>query len=517
MSAIAALLLAAAAGLWIAHSVRVPAIPVVILLGMVTSWLIPIPTAFLEDALILGVTVVLFVAGIELNPQRVARYRRAAIRIGLVQFLVLGGTGFGAAVLMGFSLQASAYLGLAISASSTLVVVRLLQQRHELYTPVGRTVTGILLMQDLLVVLLIPVVSGLADGAAAVAVGLANTLAMVGLTGVVLRWVTPWLIPYVSEDEEFLLLTVLGILFAFVGIGSLLGVPFVSSAFLAGIALSPFPVNALVRGQVNSLGHFFSALFFASLGAFLTLPSSEDLLQALLFTLVLVVLTPPLVALVSERNGFSARAGIGAGLLLAQASEFSLVVGLQGLMLGQLSENTFSLIALVTVITMILTPILATGRVTAQLMRLHPFSAPDVREHPPEGHVLILGGGSSGIRLLETLVGIPRDIWVVDDDPAVVEQLGQAGFPVVRGDATDAEVLRNAGVHQARLVISTIRYLEDSATVLAMAGDVPVVVRAFEDSDAEWIEERGGIAISYAEAAVEDFLNWFKAEFSPTE
>ncbi|MEX2530013.1 MAG: cation:proton antiporter [Gemmatimonadota bacterium] len=510
----AVLLVAASIGLWLAHAVRVPAIPVVLVVGMASSALVPIPGAFLEEVLILGVTVVLFVAGIELDPSRVGRYRRSAIRVGLLQFFTLGTVGLGVGILVGFSLQASAYVGLAISASSTVVVIRILQQRFELYTPMGRTVTGILLMQDLLVVLLIPVVVGLSDGPAATAEGVARTLGMVAFAGAVLRWITPRLIPYVARDEEFLLLTVLGVLFLFVGLGHLVGVPLVSAAFLAGLALSPFPVNVLVRGQVKSLGQFFSAIFFAALGASLTLPSANGFLQALLFSFILVLLTPPIVALVSERNGLSARAGIGAGLLLAQASEFSLVVGLQAVLLGQFSDEVFSVIALVTMITMILTPVLATARVAGVLIRIHPFNSPDVRGAAPEGHVLIVGCGSSGTRLLEFLVGVASDIWVVDDDPVVVDRIGRAGFAVLRGDATDVEVLDSAGAHQARLVISTLRHRRDSAALLAIAGDVPVLVRTFDDGDDEWIEERGGIAVSYSEAGTDGFLEWLLEETS---
>jgi Kef-type K+ transport system membrane component KefB len=516
VTGIAFLLLAAAAGLWVAHVLGIPAIPLLVVLGMATSALLDLPGDFLEAALVLGVTLVVFVAGIELSPERVGRYRMAAVGVGLLQFTVLGAGAIGAALLLGFGVQAAAYIGLAISASSTLVVVRVLQQRKMLYTALGRTVTGILLLQDLLVILFIPVVTRLPDGAAAVGLGVAGVLALMALAGILLRWVAPWVVPWASEDEEFLLLLVLGILFGFLSLSYFLEVPLVVGAFLAGLALSSFPVNALVRGQLRSLGDFFSAIFFTALGAFLTLPTLDQLVQATILALLLVLLTPPLVALASERFGFPAKAGIGAGLLLAQASEFSLVVGLQGVVAGHLDDGTFAVIALVTVATMILTPELATNRVTNLLMRIHPFGGPtpelEEAAEPPRDHLVIVGCGVSGVRLLETLVGAPYEVWVVDDDPVVVERVREAGFHVIRGDATDLEVLRRAGAHQARLVVSTIRRAEETGPLLALTSDRPTVVRAFEDDDARWVEERGGIAISYSDAALEDFLDWFHGE-----
>jgi Kef-type K+ transport system membrane component KefB len=509
MTALAVLLVAASLGFGIAHLLRVPPLPILVLAGMAASAVYPLPAEFLEDAIMLGVTVVVFVAGIELNPTRVGRYRRAAASVGLIQFLILGLAGLGAALLLGFELQMAAYIALALSASSTLVVIRVLQRRRELYEPVGRMVTGVLLLQDLLIILLIPVVTRLGDGADAVAAGLGATLVLVALAAGLLKWVTPRLLPRLEGDEESLLLAVLAILFIFLGLSHLLEVPLLAGAFLAGLTLSAFPVNALVRGQLNSLGDFFSAVFFAALGGLLSLPSATGFLQALALSAVVLVLTPPLVALVSERTGFSARASIHSGLLLAQTSEFSLVVALQGLILTQIDSATFSIIALVTVITMILTPMIAIDGVTGALMRFHPFRPARTDAERPSDHVVLVGCGTNGMALLELLMLSPNELWVVEDDPAVVDRIRGAGVSVVRGDATDVEVLRRAGVSKARIVVSTISRKADNATLLAITHGVPVLVRAFDEEDEEWVKERGGIPIPYSKAAAQDFLDWF--------
>src|SRR5680860_59475 len=107
-----------------------------------------------------------------------------------------------------------------------------------------------------------------------------------------------------------------------------LELPLVVGALLAGVALSGFPVDALVRPQLASIGDFFSAIFFTALGALIGVPSGLELFQALVLAVLLIVVTPPLVTVVAEWTGLSARPAIEAGLLLAQASELSLVVGL---------------------------------------------------------------------------------------------------------------------------------------------------------------------------------------------
>src|SRR5690606_38701435 len=224
-------------------------VPFLLLAGFVLSLGSGFEGEFLQDALVLGITFLVFVAGIELNPRRVRRQKWAAVAAGLVQFFVLGGIGFLAATRLGLGTQSAMYVALALTASSTLVVVRVLQQRRQLHESFGRLVIGVLLFQDLVVILLIPVLMHLPDGAEAVARGVGATVLLVMLAYALLRWILPWLLSRLSLDEEMLLLGVLALLFAFLFFANTLRVPLISGAFLAGVSLSSFPVNGLVRGQ----------------------------------------------------------------------------------------------------------------------------------------------------------------------------------------------------------------------------------------------------------------------------
>ena len=513
MIELTALLLAAAVGYGLARITGFPAIPFLILVGIGASALIPMDTDFLADVLTLGVTVLVFVAGIELNPNRLKGRGWTALKVGTFQFLALGAVGFGAAVLLGFELETAAYLALALTASSTLLVVKLLQERRMLFEPVGRLVTGVLLLQDLLIILLIPVVVRLPEGVGAIVGGIASTLGLLLLAGAMLRWVIPGLLRRFGQDEEVLLLLAVSILFAFMGIGYLLDLPLVTGAFLAGLSLSGFPAAALVRGQVNSLGDFFHALFFAALGAFLPLPTLAQLGETVLLALLVVVITPPLVAWVGERAGLSARPALSSGLLLAQTSEFSLVIALQGLVLGRLSAEVFGVITMVTVATMVLTPFLSADRVTWALMKLHPFRrVPELADRPKD-HILLLGCGRHGQLLLEDLIVTRHALVVVDDDPILVQHLQKAGVSTIRGDITDVELLREVGANQARVVISTVRRREDNGPLLALARNVPVLVRGFNREDGRWIRERGGRPVLYSEATAQAFRRWYEQKW----
>ena len=519
MTAIALLLAAAAVGFAVSKWLRVPVIPVLVLLGAGVAALDLADEDFLQNAVVLGLTFMVFVHGVDLNPTRVGDERGAAVRVGLLQFAVLGGLGFGAAWLLGFPPTSAVYMALALSVSSTLVAIQVLKSRRQLFEPMGRLVLGVLLLQDLLVILLIPVVTRLPDGLGSVATGLLATLGLVGLAGVVLRWVTPWVVEKLSDDEESLLMVVLAGLFLFLVLAALVDLPLVAGGFLAGVALSAFPANGVVRGHLDSLADFFVAFFFTALGAFLLMPTPEELFRALALVGVVLVATPPVVVLIARRMGFSSRPALLGALLLSQTSEFSLIVALQGVAVGHLTQGDFTVIAMVTVVTMMLTPLLATDAVTWRLLHISPSRVREAPHLPEKDHVVLLGCGSHGMALLEQLVVAPRPVLVVDDDPGTVAWLQEGGIPVVRGDASDPQVVERAGIPHARAVISTVGRVEDNGPVLERAGDVPVFVRAFDEADADWVRARGGRPILFSEGTAAEFLAWFTGtgRYAPEE
>lgn len=361
MAAVLYIMLAAVGGLAVARWLRLPGVPLLLLGGIVMRSVGLLPDeGLLRDAILLGLAFMVFFAGTELNPSRIGAQKRAALIVGLVQFCAIAVIGAGIALILELAWETALYLGLALTASSTLVVVSLLRARQQFFEPFGRLVLGVLLLQDLLVIVAIGGLSGVDGGTAGVLLGLGKTLLLIGLAMVCVRWVTPWLIVKLDLDEESLLLVVLAILFMFVGLSYVLGLPpmvaLVVGAFLAGVALSGFPSNGMVRGQINSLADFFQAVFFVGLGASLVWLTPEEFAVALLLILVVVLITPPLVLAISRRVGLSTRVGTESGLLLAQCSEFSLIVVLLGMSQGHISDRVFYVVAVVTVVTMVLTP-----------------------------------------------------------------------------------------------------------------------------------------------------------------
>ena len=507
MHGVAFLIAAAAVALLLARRLKLPPSPVLILVGVGLGLAAPMPAAAVEDALVLGATFLLFLAGLELDPRRMRAQTRAAVQVGSVHFVVLAAASFVAARVMGFTSAEASYVALALAASSTLVGVRLLKSRKQTYEPFGRLVLGVLLLQDLLVLASIPLLGGIGDPHAAVT-GLIGVTAMGGAAVMVRLWLTSHLLK-IADDAELVLLTTLGLLFAFLALGSWIGLPTVVGAFFAGVSLASFPVNGIVRVEMAPVGDFFMAIFFTALGAIVRIPSATETVQALLLGALVILITIPLVTVLAERAGFPAKSAIETGLLLSQTSEISLVIGLAGMLQGDLNQGTFTVITLLTVGTMLLTPILATDRVAWWLMRGNPARRRLQNEEIPTGHVLLLGAGSTGMPVLETLVIAGVEAVVVDDDPAVLAGLRDSGIRTLRGDGADRVVLRRAGADRARVVISTLRRARDNGALLEIARGVPTLVRVFEAADAHWVRERGGIPVLYSEATADALMEWF--------
>lgn len=512
------LLFAAALAYGLAHALSVPSIPLLLLTGVGLAVSGQLPAELLEDTLVLGTTILVFVTGMELSPRRTRSQRQSSLRVGGLQFVSLGLVGVFAALFLGYGAVDAAYIALALTASSTLVVVRLLQQRRQLFEPFGRLVLGVLLLQDLLVLLLVPVITDLRDGILPMVRGFAATLALALLALVSFRYVTPQIQRFDDEDE-IMLLVLLAVMFVFVGLADALALPLVTGAFLGGVSLARFPLSGMARTHLSSISEFFSALFFIVLGAFIGIPTGTELWHAALLALVVLVVTPPLVTGIAERTGMASRPAIEAGLLLAQTSEISLVIGLFGLIAGQITESVFTVIALVTVITMVATPFVTADRVVWWFVHRRPARfLPNRRrtdqQIPESGHVLVLGSGSTGMPLLETVLASGAEVVVIDDDPAVVSQLRDAEIPCLRGDASDETLLRRANASRARIITSTIRRPQDNRRLLEIARGVPVLVRVFDEHDAAWIRELGGTPVLASHAAADEMMKWFDVHFA---
>lgn len=517
MNELLAIVLASAVSVGLARAFRIPVLPVFVLSGVALGGIFASgsigPIRFgeamglgagsvREDAATLGLAFVLFAAGLQLDPSRIGGHRKAVIGVGGAQFFALALIGFASGRSLGFDLVASCYFALMLGASSTIVGVQILTQSRRLHEPIGRVVVGVLLFQDLLMIVGIGVLSGVGDGPIAVVRASAVTVGLCCVAIFGLRVLIPKIIRVFDMDQETLLLVAIAILFAFCGVAHSAGLPIAVGAFLAGVSLSGFPVGASIRTPIGSVATFFTAVFFVALGSLLPIPDLQSVLYAMIFGAIVIVVTPVVVVLASLRLDLSRRAAIEAGLILAQAGELAIVLALFGHTQDALNDTLLAAMAFVTVGTMMLTPLIATEAIAWRLLGLIPVKLPAPTDR--SGHAVMLGCGSNSRVLLDLLLLSGLELVVIDEDPAVIARLRERGVTAIRGEAADVRVLAAAGAQAAKVVVSTIPRPSVNLRVLQHLPPGRLIVRVFEAHDERKLRHAGAITASEAEAAAEE-------------
>src|SRR3989338_3863523 len=309
-----------------ARLLKQPLIPAYVIAGIVLGPYLGFitNTEVINNLSEIGIAFLLFIVGLEIDVRKLKDVGLVASLGGVLQIAAVFALAFAASVLMGFFALESAYLGLIIAFSSTMVVVKLLSDKKELDTLHGRIVIGILLLQDIFAIFALSILSQGAFSYYSFALSLFKGIAVILASLFAGKYIFPPL-------------------FLFSIVVNSIGFSIAVGAFIAGIALN-VPYNIEIIGKIKPLRDFFSVLFFVSLGMQLSLPALGSILKPLLVLAALTILLKPLVVMfLCSFFGYSARTSFMSSLSLAQISEFSLILAAQGLVFGHLSRDIFSI------------------------------------------------------------------------------------------------------------------------------------------------------------------------------
>lgn len=456
-----------------------------------------------------GIALLLFLVGLELSFAAIREVGKVAVVGGLAQVGVSGILGGALALALGFEPGHALFLGVALAFSSTVVVVKLLEQRGDLSETYGKVTLGILLVQDLLVVVVLTFVAGLGGGGAdlgemALQLGLAfgGMALLVAVAVAASLWGLPRPFRWIAASPEALLVWSLCWCFLLIAGAQAMELSLELGAFLAGISLAQLPYNQDLRRRVNPLVNFFLAVFFVTLGVSMDPVAALGAWKSALVLLVFVMVGKPVILLaVIPRLGFGERTAALSGITLGQTSEFSFILAGLGVSAGLIDNEILSLIGLLGLATMGLSSglILNSRRVYARMRRaglLKVFRAPHegVRDKEKAGghhgpaddlrdHVIVVGMNALGRRIIEGLRARGEDTLAVDTDPEKLE--GLPG-PVMIGNTDDFAVLEAAGIRRARLLVSAL-HIEPVNNLLAYRCrelGVHCAIHAFDRSQA---------------------------------
>jgi CPA2 family monovalent cation:H+ antiporter-2 len=456
-----------------------------------------------------GVILLLFTIGVEFSLEKLSRIGRAIFVGGGVQVgLTIAAVTLGL-VAFGVSWQASVYTGCLVALSSTAIVLGLLGERDETDTPTGQLALALLIFQDLAIigmVLLVPILAG--ESGTPLDVGIVLGKAALLILGVLVlaRRVVPWLLEKIAQTrrQELFLLTVVAICFGTAAVSAVAGVNLALGAFLAGLVVSESRYSEQALSEILPLRTVFNAVFFVSVGMLLDvrfLAENPGLVLAVAGgVVVLKIITSGIAVLVL---GYPVRIAAATALTLAQVGEFSFVLERAGRAAGLAPaglEGTGGQVFIAsTVLLMLLTPFMmqAGPRFGALLTRRKDADADDApgAGEDLEDHVIVVGYGPAGQRLVQVLreTGIP--FVVVEMNPETIKALHAEGVPAVYGDASRPHMLEIVGVERAKLAVVVINDAAAAARIVQLARHLnptlQLIVRTRYLSAIETLHERG--------------------------
>lgn len=435
----------------------------------------------------IGIALLLFIVGMRLDIHLIKTTGPVALATGVGQIVFTSAIGFAIAIAMGMSMLAAAYVSVALTFSSTIIIVKLLSDKKEIDALHGRIAVGFLIVQDIAAIIALVGLTTFGgalpeDGSAASA-----ALAIAGkgaglLLGVLLlaRYALPKLLRYLAHSQELLVLFAVAWAVFLAAVSDAMGFSKEVGAFLAGIALASTEYRESIGGRLTSLRDFLLLFFFIDLGARLDWSTvGAQMGNALIFSVFVLIGNPIIVLAIMGAMGYRRRTSLLAGLTVAQISEFSLIVAALGLGLGHINPETMGLITLVGVVTIFASTYMILY--SEQLYRLiekplliferkNPYreSVENTDDGGPVYDAILMGLGNYGRGLATHLLERGKRVMAVDFNPAVLEEWRTRGINVLYGDMADPELLDQLPLARARWVVSSVRYFERDLSLIEL-------------------------------------------------
>ena len=458
----------------------------------------------------IGVILLMFGVGLHFSVKDLLAVRKIAIPGAVVQILAATLMGVGLAHLLGWTLGAGIVFGLALSVASTVVLLRALQERRLIETDRGRIAVGWLIVEDLAMVLalvLLPALSGILGGEApppgpggvlgAFAMTLGKVAAFVAFMLIVGRRVIPWILHRIAHtgSRELFRLAVLAIALGVAfGSAALFGVSFALGAFFAGMIMAESELSQQAANETLPLRDAFAVLFFVSIGMLFNWSVVLREPLAVLATLAIIVVGKSVAAyliVVFFKRPTSVALTISASL--AQIGEFSFILAGLGVSLKLLPKEGQDLILAGAILSILLNPLLFAilDKVLVKLEKRAGVVAPAVAAQP---HGVLVGYGRVGKAVAEGLKG-RMPLVVIEDEGERADELREAGFEVIQGNAVRPEVLLQAGLAEATHLFVAVPSPFEAARIIeqarAASPAVKIIARAYTDNDVDLLTQMG--------------------------
>jgi len=417
----------------------------------------------------MGIALLLFIVGLNLNPKIIKDVGKVSLITGIGQVVFTSVIGFAICMLLDFSLVTSIYIAIALTFSSTIIIMKLLSDKSAIGTLYGRISIGFLIVQDIIAMLILMVISSVPDGVQVGGLIYKTILLGIGLlAGVFLFgiYLLPKIIKAIAKSQELLLLFSISWCFILSALFYSLNFSMEIGALLAGITLSLSPYRYEISSKMRPLRDFFVILFFVLLGSQMVFTNmTAFILPIVLLSIFILIGNPLIVMVLMGALGYTKRNSFMAGLTVAQISEFSLILIALGVKIGHLTNEILSIVTVIGLITIAGSSymIIHSNKLYSYLskyLKIFEKKGQKIDEHKyhenEDYQIILFCYNRIGYDLLKSFKKANKKFLIVDYDPETIINLAKEGIDCRYGDASDFELLNELNLKGAKMVYSTI-------------------------------------------------------------
>lgn len=465
----------------------------------------------------IGITLLLFMVGLDLDFSQLKRIGKAAIISGIGQVIFTSLLGFVLIKQLHFDTIPALYIAVALTFSSTIIVVKLLSEKRDLQSLYGKLAIGIFLIQDVLAIFLLIFLSAINGNTDSpfhnfsLSGQIILTIAKAFLAGMVVVWLSKYVFPKLirsiqKSDEMILLFALMWSL----GLAAIFSLPVIGfngaiGGFVAGLALANSGVHHQMSGRIKPIRDFFIIIFFIVLGSGLVFTSlSSALVPSIILSVFVLIGNPLIVMIILGVMGYKPRVSFMTGVTVAQISEFSLILIALGFASGHVSEKDVTVVTLVGIITIALS---SYGILYAE--KLFKFLHPILRvfdfhktaneqlldNKPLVNHVVLIGANRLGSHILESIKSRKSETLIIDFNPDVTNRYEKEGYQAICGDVSDPYVHEIANLNKAKLIISTVPDFDDNLALFEFIRrnrkKIQIILTAEDEDEAKLLYKEG--------------------------
>ena len=461
----------------------------------------------------LGIAILLFLVGLKLDIHLIRATGLVALLTGIGQVIFTSLVGFLIVLAFGFDVVPALYIAVALTFSSTIIIVKLLGDKRELDTLHGRIAVGFLIVQDILVVIAMVVIvtigqPGQTSAASELVITLLGSIAFLVVVALLSRYVIPKVLNWMASSPELTLLFGVAWAVALAAISAMLGLSMEIGAFVAGVSLASTAYRESLGARMVSLRDILILFFFIELGAMLTFTDAvEQLWPAIVLSLFVLIGNPIIVMVIMGIMGYRSQVSFRAGLVVAQISEFSLILIALGFSLGQVDQSVLSLVTLVGIITITVSTyfIIYSDQLYAWLkpgLRIFERSSANVVDEERQAHpydAIVVGAGRMGSDIVSGLVARKAVLLVIDIDPQALRRVRKLGVDTLYGDVSDPEFSSHLPLNETETVICAV---PDATTNIVLLDTIQsagftgkVCLTALDDRTAAMLGTKDNVSI----------------------